>query len=92
MGSEPFTDFDFADNVAFVTEMLSVLVLAIEVMNHEGKSLGLQVNLMKTKIQTTNASSSGSLVPVVGDVEVVESFTCLGVDIQSTGANEYDIR
>jgi len=38
---------------------------------------------MKTKIQTTNASFLlGSLVSIAGDIiEVVESFTYLGVDM-----------
>ena len=78
--SEPSTDFDFADDVALLTEMLSVLVLAHAAKNHKAKSLGLQVNWMKTKIQTTNSSSPppGSLVPVADDnVEVVEFFTPL---------------
>ena len=56
IGTESFTDLDFADDVDLLTEMLSVLVLALEIMNHEAKSLGLQVNWLKTKIQTTDAS------------------------------------
>jgi len=42
-GSEPFTDLDFAEDVALLTEMLSVLVLAVEIMNPKAKSLGIQV-------------------------------------------------
>jgi len=37
---EPFSDLDFADDVAFFAEMLSVLVLALEVMNAEAQPLG----------------------------------------------------
>ena len=94
IGTEPFTDLDFADDVALLTEMLSVLVLALETMNDEAKSLGLQINWSKTKIQTTDATfSPGGLVPVAGDnVEVVESFTYLGVNIHNTGSSEHDIR
>jgi len=64
-------------------EMLSVVVLAREVMNHKAKSLGLQVNWMKTKIQTTDASFlPSSPVSVAGYyVEVVEYFTYHGVNI-----------
>jgi len=63
-------------------------------MNDEAKSLGLQVNWSKTKIQTTDITfPPGSLVPVAGDnVEVVESFTYLGVDIHNSGSSEHDIR
>ena len=87
IGTEPFTDLDFADDVALLTELLSVLMLSLETMNDEAKSLGLQVNWSKTKIQTTDVTfPPGSLVPVAGDnVEVVESFTYLGVDIHNSG-------
>jgi len=39
IGTKPFTDLDSANNVALLTEMLSVLVLALEIINHEAKSL-----------------------------------------------------
>jgi len=34
IGTEPFTGLDFANNVALVTEMLSVLALALEIISH----------------------------------------------------------
>ena len=37
-----------------LAEMLSVLVLALEVMNEEAQPLGLTINWAKTKIQTTD--------------------------------------
>jgi len=43
MGTEPFTDLDFADDVALLTEMPSVLVLALQIMNHEDKFLAFQL-------------------------------------------------
>ena len=43
VGKEIFTDLDFADDVALLAEMLSVLVLALEVMNEEAKPLGLTI-------------------------------------------------
>ena len=42
IGTEPFTDLDFADDVVLLTKLLSVLMLALETMNDEAKSLGLQ--------------------------------------------------
>lgn len=48
--SDRLTDLHFADDVAFLTEMLSVLALALEIMNHEAKSLDPSVNWLKTKI------------------------------------------
>jgi len=77
IGTEPFTDLDFANDVALVTEMLSLLILALEIMNHQANVLGIQVNWYKTKIQTTNSSFPlDSYVPMVGDnVKVIKSFT-----------------
>jgi len=43
MEKEPFTDLDFADDVALLAEMLSVLVLALEVMNAEAQPLGMTI-------------------------------------------------
>jgi len=51
-----FTDLDFTDDVALLAEMLSVLVLALEVMNEEAQPLGLTINWAKTKIQTTDVT------------------------------------
>ena len=79
---------DFADNVVLLTEILSVLLLALEIMSHKAKSLGLQINSSKTKIQSTKPPmlpSPITIMPIAGDnVEVVESFTYLGVDIHNT--------
>jgi len=44
IGKESFTDLDFADDVALLAEMLSVLVLALEVMDREAHPLGLTIN------------------------------------------------
>ena len=43
-------------DVALLAEMLSVLVLALEVMNEEAQPLGLTINWAKTKIQTTDVT------------------------------------
>ena len=50
VGSESFSDLDFAD-VALLAEMLSLLVLALEIMDEEVRPLGLTINWSKTKIQ-----------------------------------------
>jgi len=52
--------------------------LALAIMGHKARSVGLQRNWSKTKIQSTDASfpPSGTVVPVAGDnVEVVESWS-----------------
>jgi len=48
---ESFTDLDFVDGVALLAETLSVLVLALEVMDREAHHLGLTINCAKTKMQ-----------------------------------------
>ena len=72
VGKAIFTDLDFADDVALLAEMLSVLVLALEVMNEEAQPLGLTINWAKTKIQTIDVTvPPGSTVQVGGsNVEV----------------------
>ena len=55
LGQEVFTDLDFADDVS---EMLEVLILALEIMNEESSARGLEINWNKTKIQASNISSS----------------------------------
>ena len=39
-----FSDVDFADDVALLSEMRSVLVLALEIMDEEAQPLGLTIN------------------------------------------------
>jgi len=56
---ESFTDLDFADDVALLAEMLSVLVLALEVMDREARPLGLTINWAKTKIQNLGDLDGG---------------------------------
>ena len=48
---ESFPNLDFADDVALLAQMLSVLLLALEVMDTETQPLGMSINWTKTKIQ-----------------------------------------
>jgi len=93
---ESFTDLDFADDVVLLAEMLSVLVLALEVMNREAHPLGLTINWAKTKIQNLGEQDGANQLQfaTVGgnQVEVVESFTYLGSLIQVSGNSEPEIK
>ena len=87
---ESFTDLlDFADDVALLAEMLSVLVLALEVMDREAHPLGLTINWAKTKIQNLgdlDEVNQMHYATVQGNqAEVVESFTYLGSLIHCSG-------
>ena len=93
IGKTIFTDSDFTDDVAFLAEMLSVLDLALEVMNEEAQPLGLTINWANTKIQTTDVTvPSGTTVQVGGsNVEVVDTFTYLGSQLHSSGGSEHEL-
>ena len=80
MGDENFSDFDYADNVALLTELVELLQSALEVFAAEAAAIGLVVNWKKTKIQ-----SLSDFLPSIGDldiggeqIEAVTSFTYLG--------------
>ena len=49
-------------DIARLTEVVSILVLALKIISREVKSLSLKVNWMKTKIQTSDTFFPGSLV------------------------------
>jgi len=51
VSSKSFSDLDFADDVALLAEMLSLLVLALKIMDEEARPLGLTINWSKTNIQ-----------------------------------------
>jgi len=82
LDTETFTDLDYADDVAVITEMLEVLLLALDVLKDEAHPLGLEVNRQKTKIQATIdlATLPSSLLVSGNPVDVVESFVYLGSD------------
>ena len=85
VGSESFSDLDFADDVALLAE--SLLVLALEIVDKEARPLGLTINWSQTKSQTMlDPAPAGNQVTINGhSVEVVESFPCLGSLIHCTG-------
>ena len=93
---ESFTDLDFADDVALLAEMLSVLLLALEVMDREAHPLGLTINWAKTKIQNLgdlDGVHRKHYATVQGNqVEVVESFTYLESLIHCSGSSEPEIK
>jgi len=44
LGNECFSDLDYADDVAFLAEILEVLILSLEIMQVEASPLSLGIN------------------------------------------------
>ena len=80
IGRQTFTDLNYADNVALLAEMLSILVAGLGAMSEEAFQLGLQVNWANTKIQRIGGTNSVPQVIHVlsSQIEVVSEFTYLG--------------
>jgi len=74
--------------------MLSVLVLALEVMNAEAQPPGMSINWTKTKIQDLGGCDAPCQRVIVqgNEVEVVESFIYLGSLIHCSGGSELEIK
>jgi len=91
---QSFTDLDFADDVALLVEMLSVLLLALKVTETEARPLGLTINWGKTKIQYLGDLDEDIQHATVqgNQVDVVESFTYLGSLIYCSGSSEPEIK
>ena len=75
-------------------QMLSVLVLALEVMNTEAQPLGMSINWNKTKVQDLGGCGAPcQRVSVQGnEVEAVESFVYLGSLIHCSAGSELEIK
>jgi len=88
VGSETFTDLDYADDAALLAQMLEVLVLALEIMH-----FSIEISWTKTKIQAVGVNDPPVYVHIVWNgVEVVAKFTYyLGVLVPNTGSSEHEI-
>ena len=85
---EVHTDLDYADDVALLAEMFSVLVLAVGVMHEEARLFGLEINWSKTKIQTSADKPDIHQVLVAGStVDEIDSFTYLGCNVDRHGSS-----
>ena len=88
VGEVKISDFDFADDVALLDEVLDTLVLSLDALSRVAEPLGLKVSWVKTKIQAFGDLLDGVKSVAVGgeNVEVVDKFTYLGSVIQSDGS------
>jgi len=93
IGRQTFTDLNYADDVALLAEMLSILVAGLGAMSEKASQLGLQVNWANTKIQRIGGTDPVPQVIDVGSsqVEVVTEFTYLGACTTHDGSSESEI-
>jgi len=95
MGNESFSDLDYADDAAILAELLSVLLLSLEILSLEAPRIGLEVNWLKTKIQYFDHVPFHPPSFMIGahTVDLVTNFTYLGVMINSKlGRSSSEIR
>jgi len=78
--------------VALLTEMLSVCILAMEIKQEEAATFGMEINWSKTKMQAVSTQHYPSVVYAGNEVEVVDCFTYVEVQISNDGSSEQDVR
>ena len=73
--------------------MLSVPILAMEIMQEKAATFGTEINWSKTKNQEVSTQHYRSVVYVAGNkVEVADCFKYLGVQISNDGTSEQKVR
>ena len=100
LSAEPLSDLrpsvisDYADDAVLLAQRFEVLDLALEIMQDEASPFGLEISWTKTKIQAVCVDDLPVSAEIAGnDVEVVHTFTYLGVLVPSTytGGSEPEI-
>ena len=86
IGDVNFSDLDYADDIALLTELMELLQSTLEVFAAEAAPIGLVVNWKKTKIQ-----SLSDFLPPTDDLDIggeqvkaITSFTYLGTTTHSS--------
>jgi len=80
LGQDAYTDLDFADDIALLAELLSLLFPVLEAFADEAAAIGLEVNWDKTKVQALGSQQPDvETLDVHGhQVAVVDEFVYLG--------------
>ena len=80
---------DYVDDVILFIEILEIVLLSLDIIHHESRSFGLEVNWNVAQIQHTNmaASLATPINPTVmeNDVEVVDKFAYMGCHLDVSG-------
>ena len=94
IGASSLTDFDYADDVALLAELIALLQSTLEIFSQEAAPLGLQVNWAKTKIQSlSDFLPKPDPLTIEGQaVEAVDSFVYLGSLVDTSCRSSPEIR
>ena len=93
-GTVRITDLDFADDAVIFAETTEVLTGALDSLSEEAEPLGLRVSWIKTKVQAFGDTLDATVesIPVNGEnVEVTQTFTCLGSVIHSSTSCDLEV-
>ena len=79
-----------------VAESLEVLVMALEALHEEAKSLGLQVSWPKSKVQVFGGLLDETVQSIHAcgediDIDILDSFTYLGSVVHSNGGSRQEV-
>ena len=86
-------DLVFAEDAVTFAESLEVLVMALEALHKETKSLGLQISWLKTKVQVFGGLLDETVqsIHVCGkNIDILDSFTYLGSMVHNNGGSHQD--
>ena len=92
LGKEVFADLYFPDDVAILSEMLEILILALEIIHEESSALDLEINWTKTQIHAScGMNSVPSTVCILNNqVDIVDFFVYVGSCVNSSGGNNQE--
>ncbi len=91
VGNTKANDLVFADDAVILAESLEVLVMALEILGMEANHLGLEVSWTKPKVRPFRGLLDDTVQSVRAygeDIEVLESFTCLGSVVHNKGMSD----
>ncbi|XP_065584211.1 uncharacterized protein LOC136043208 [Artemia franciscana] len=94
-GDRVLSDADYANDLALVSDSLSKVTEALQILADKTLKIGLSINWQKTKVMFVELRNSPRPLPVlmIGDkpAKIVEEFTYLGSILSNDGSILKDI-
>lgn len=85
-------DLDFADDICLLSSRFSDMEGKLRGLQEEAKTVGLHINVKKTKEMRLNTRTEGTLSVDGKDIEQVETFTYLGSVVTKNGGADEDVK